>query len=90
MDRPRSFDEDAAQDAAQDVATGPFRRHGLAATLVREPGATISRRLGALDGFFLRKVRAGQAGAGIACGRPAEDPARQVLAALRPATECAR
>jgi hypothetical protein len=86
MDRPRCFDEDAAQDAA----TGPFRRRGSAATLVREPGATISRRVGARDGFFFRKVRAGQADAGIACGRPAEDPARQVLAALRPATGGAR
>jgi TetR/AcrR family transcriptional repressor of nem operon len=180
MARPRSFDEDAALDAA----TGLFWRNGFAATSVRELGAamglglpslynafgdkhalftrcldryldgsmrarisrlegspsprdaiaafleeivarsladprgcflvnsalevaphdaevraTIATRLGELEAFFLRTIRAGQADGSIAHGRPAEDLARllvttvmglRVLARLRPEAEVLR
>jgi TetR/AcrR family transcriptional repressor of nem operon len=61
--------------------------------------ATIAGRLGELEAFFLRAIRAGQADGSIAAGHPAEDLARllvttvmglRVLARLRPEAEALR
>lgn len=44
--------------------------------------AAIAARLGELEGFFLRTVRAGQADGSVSRFRPAEDLARLLLAAV--------